>query len=308
MIFSAMKKSISVIHNTFDIIYLIIGPAIAAFGIAIFYTPAKITSGGAAGVANILYNLFGFDLGLTSLLVNIPLIGIGMCIFGFKYGLKTLIGSSLLSFWISLYGRITEYHGILDVTEPVNILLSAIFGGVLLGSGIGLTMRAGCNTGGTDIIAQSIAHYTPLAVGTISFLFNAIVVGSSGYFIGLQPMLFSIIGMSCSSYMVNYVLTGFGTKRSKAVYIVSDNISLIGNDVVNEMKKTGTLLDGTGVYTQHEHKILLVLVQNHQYQRLLRIINREDPKAFVFVTEAYNVMGKGFVPLKKVADATTVED
>lgn len=303
-----MKKSIHVIHNSFDIFYLLVGPAVAAFGIAVFYTPAKITSGGAAGVANILYNLFGFELGITSLCVNIPLIAIGMAVFGFKYGLKTLIGSSLLSFWISLFGRITSYKGIMDISEPVNVLLSALFGGVMLGTGIGLTMKAGCNTGGTDIIAQSIAHYTPLAVGTISFCFNAIVVGSSGYFIGLQPMLFSIIGMACSSYMVNYVLTGFGTKRSKAVYIVSDNMQTIGKDIVKEMKKTGTLLDGTGVYTQHEHKILLVLVQNHQYQKLLRIINRDDPKAFVFVNEAYNVMGKGFVPLKKVADATTAED
>ncbi len=303
-----MQKSIHVVHNAYDIIYLIIGPFTAAFGIAVFYTPAKITSGGAAGVANILYNLFGFDLGLTSLCVNIPLIVIGMIVFGIKYGVKTLIGSSLLSFWMTLIGRVTNYEGILDSSIPTYVLLSALFGGVLLGAGIGITMKAGCNTGGADIIAQSIAHYTPISVGTISFCFNALVVGSSGYFIGIEPMLFSIIGMACSSTTVNYVLTGFGTKHSKAVYIVSDHIDIIGKDVVEIMHKTGTLLDGTGVYTNHEHKILLVLVQNHQYQRLLRIVNADDPKAFVFVNEAYNVMGKGFAPLQKVADATTAED
>ncbi len=303
-----MQKSIHVVHNAYDIIYLIVGPFTAAFGIAVFYTPAKITSGGAAGVANILYNLFGFDLGLTSLCVNIPLIVIGMIVFGIKYGVKTLIGSSLLSFWMTLIGRITNYEGILDSSIPTYVLLSALFGGVLLGAGIGITMKAGCNTGGADIIAQSIAHYTPISVGTISFCFNALVVGSSGYFIGIEPMLFSIIGMACSSTTVNYVLTGFGTKHSKAVYIVSDHIDIIGKDVVEIMHKTGTLLDGTGVYTNHEHKILLVLVQNHQYQRLLRIVNADDPKAFVFVNEAYNVMGKGFAPLQKVADATTAED
>ncbi len=303
-----MQKSIHVVHNAYDIIYLIVGPFTAAFGIAVFYTPAKITSGGAAGVANILYNLFGFDLGLTSLCVNIPLIVIGMIVFGIKYGVKTLIGSSLLSFWMTLIGRVTNYEGILDSSIPTYVLLSALFGGVLLGAGIGITMKAGCNTGGADIIAQSIAHYTPISVGTISFCFNALVVGSSGYFIGIEPMLFSIIGMACSSTTVNYVLTGFGTKHSKAVYIVSDHIDIIGKDVVEIMHKTGTLLDGTGVYTNHEHKILLVLVQNHQYQRLLRIVNADDPKAFVFVNEAYNVMGKGFAPLQKVADATTAED
>ncbi len=303
-----MKKSFHIIHNAYDVAYLIFGPFIAAFGIAVFYTPAKITSGGAAGIANILYNLFSFDLGLTSLCVNIPLIAIGMFVFNFKYGVKTLIGSSLLSLWISVIGRVTGYNGFLDVTEPVNILLSAVFGGVLLGSGIGLTMKSGCNTGGADIIAQSIAHYTPLSVGSVSFCFNGLVVAASGYFIGLEPMLFSIIGMACSSHMVNYVLTGFGTKHSKAVYIVSDHIDKICSDVIEKMHKTGTLVEGVGVYTNTEHKVLLVLVQNHQYQKLLRIINKHDPMAFVFVNEAYNVMGKGFSKLEKIADASTAED
>lgn len=304
----AMKKSIHVIHNVYDLLYLIIGPFVAAFGIAVFYTPAKITSGGAAGVANILYNLFSFDLGLTSLCVNIPLIAIGMFVFSFKYAIKTLIGSSLLSLWISLLGRLTGYNGILDVSEPVNILLSAVFGGVLLGSGIGITMKSGCNTGGADIVAQSIAHYTPFSVGSVSFCFNALVVGASGYYIGLEPMLFSIIGMACSSHMVNYVLTGLGTNHNKAVYIVSDHIDMICRDVIEKMHRTGTIVEGIGVYTNREHKVLLVLVQNHQYQKLLRIINKYDPRAFVFVNEAYNVMGKGFTKLEKVADATSAED
>ncbi len=303
-----MKKSVHIVHNAYDIIYLIVGPFTAAFGIAVFYTPARITSGGAAGVANILYNLFGFDIGLGSLCVNIPLIAVGMAVFGVKYGLKTLIGSSLLSAWMSLLSRLTGYRSILDVSAPAYVLLSAVFGGVLLGCGIGLTMKSGCNTGGADIIAQSIAHFTPVPVGTISFCFNALVVGASGYYIGLEPMLFSIIGMFCSSYTVNYVLTGFGTRRSKAVYIVSDHMEEIGHAVVEEMHKTGTLLSGTGVYTNTEHKILLVLVQNHQYQRLLRLVNTHDPAAFVFVNEAYNVMGKGFSELRRVADATTAED
>ena len=137
------KKKIQLIHNTFDIIYLIFGPVIAAVGIALFYTPAKITSGGASGVANILYNLFGFDPGIVTFFVNLPLIAVGVFVFGLKYSLKTLIGSSLLSMWVSVFGRITGYAGFLDVGEPVNILLSAIFGGVLLGTGIGITMKSG---------------------------------------------------------------------------------------------------------------------------------------------------------------------
>lgn len=281
---------------------------VAAVGIALFYTPAKITAGGASGVANILYNLFHFDVGLGSFLVNLPLISVGIFVFGFKYSIKTFIGSSLLSMWVSIFGHLTGYTGFLNVSEPVNILLSAVFGGVLLGTGIGITMKSGCNTGGTDIIAQTVAHYTPIAVGTVSFCFNAIVVGTSGYFIGFQPMLFSIIGMFCSSYMVNFMLTGIGTRKSKTVYVISDDIDTIGERVVKELKRSGTVWEAKGFYTGKNHKILMVLVQNHQYQRLLRIINQEDPRAFVYVGEAYRVMGKGFVPLQRIADSTTAED
>ena len=121
-------------------------------------------------------------------------------------------------------------------------------------------------------------------------------------------MLFSIIGMFCSSFMVNYVLTGFGTRRSKTVYIISDDIDSIGDRVVHELKRSGTVWEATGYYTGLRHKILMVLVQNHQYQRLLRIISQEDPRAFVYVGEAYRVLGKGFAPLKRIADSTVAED
>lgn len=303
-----MKKNITLIHHLTDILYLLLGTFLAGVGVGLFYTPASVTSGGASGIGNILYHLFGFDVGLVSFLVNVPLVLIGMKIFGIKYGIKTLLGAGLMSLWISLITHFTNYQSPLDVTQPINVLLSAIFGGMLLGSGIGLTMKSGCNTGGTDIIAQSIGHYSPIPIGNISLCVNLIIVTSSGFFIGFQPMLFSFIAMFCSSFMVNHVLTGFGTKMAKSVYIISDNIDKISDRVIKEIHRTGTVLRCEGAYTTTEHKMLLVLVQNHQYQRFLRIINEEDPKAFVFVNEAYSVLGKGFVPLEKIADQTTVED
>ncbi|MBQ0071171.1 MAG: YitT family protein [Spirochaetales bacterium] len=287
---------------------MMIGPFVAACGVVLFYVPAKVTSGGASGIANILYNLFGFDVGTTSFCVNLPLICLGMFVFGLKYGLKTLIGSTLMSFWMTMIAKVTHYQALMDISEPVNILLSAVFGGLLLGSGIAITMKSGCNTGGVDVIAQTIGHFFPIRVGSISFCFNAVIVGSSAFLIGVQPMLFSIIAMFCSSYMVNYVLTGFGTGKAKSVYIVSEHHQVIIERVFEELHRGGTLIDSVGAYSHAEMKMLLVLVPNHQYQKLIRIVNEEDPNAFVIVNEAYNVLGKGFVPLKKIANATTAED
>lgn len=296
-----MKPTVRLFHRISDYFYLIVGTLVAACGIALFYTPAMITGGGATGIGTIFYYLFGWDQGVVMMCINIPLIFVGMWVFGFKYGVKTLIGSTLLSIWVSILGHVTGYHGFLDTAEPINILLSAMFGGVLLGSGIGLTMKSGCNTGGTDIIGQVIANYTPMNVGTIQFLVNAVVVSLAGIFLGFQPMLFAIIGMFVSARMVNYVLTGLGTNIAKAVYVISDYHTIeISRRVIAELGRSGTIFEGTGMYTARTKEMLLVVVPNQQLQRLVDIIHEEDPTAFVFVNEAFEVLGRGFTPLKKV--------
>lgn len=296
-----MKSKVRLFHRISDYFYLFIGTLVAACGIALFYTPAKITGGGATGIGTIFYYLFGFDQGVVMMCINIPLIFFGMWVFGFKYGVKTLIGSTLLSLWVSFLGYITKYQGFLDISDPINILLSSIFGGVLLGSGIGLTMKSGCNTGGTDIIGQVISHYTPMSVGSTQFIVNAVVVALAGIFLGFQPMLFAIIGMFVSAQMVNFVLTGMGTNIAKAVYVISDYHTIeISRRVIAELGRSGTIFEGTGMYTARTKEMLLVVVPNQQLQRLVDIIHEEDPSAFVFVNEAFEVLGRGFTPLKKV--------
>ena len=299
-----MKKRKNLLFGRIsDYLYLAIGPMIAATAAAMFYTPAKITGGGATGIGTIFYYLFGWDQGVVMMCVNIPLVLIGMKVFGWRYGIKTLIGSTLLSIWTTVIGHLTDYQGVLDTSDDINILLSAIYGGVLMGVGIGLTMKSGCNTGGTDIVAQVISHYFPISVGSVEFLFNAVVVSCGGLFLGLQPMLFAIIAMYLSSQLVNFVVMSFGTKLAKSVYIFSDeHTPEISRRVISELHHGGTAFHGTGIYTSKTRTMLLVIVPNNQMNAMMKIIHDEDPKAFVFVTEAYEVLGRGFVPLKKAAD------
>ena len=298
-----MGKKNLLFSRVSDYFYLAAGPVIAATAAAVFYTPARITGGGATGIGTIFYYLFGFDQGVVMMCVNIPLILIGMKVFGWRYGIKTLIGSTLLSIWTSVIGHLTAYNGVLDTSDDINILLSAIYGGVLMGIGIGLTMKSGCNTGGTDIVAQVIAHYFPVSVGGIEFVFNAVVVSCGGIFLGLQPMLFAIMAMYLSSQLVNYVVMSFGTKLAKSVYIFSqEHTPEISRRVIAELHHGGTVFHGTGIYTSTTRAMLLVIVPNHQINAIMKIIHSEDPKAFVFVTEAYEVLGRGFVSLAKAAD------
>lgn len=299
-----MSSNLRLYSRYTSLIYLVIGTMLSATAGAVFYTPARITGGGATGIGTIFYYLFGLDQGNVMLCVNIPLILFGMKVFGWKYGIRTLIGSVMLSVWTTIIGTATNYQGFLDYSDNVNVLLSALFGGVLMGTGIGLTMKSGSNTGGTDIISQVVSHYFPVRIGTVSFSVNAVVVSCGGIFLGLQPMMFAIIAMYLSSQLTNYVLLGFGTNLAKAVYILSDeHISDISQRVISELHRGGTVLQGTGIYTDKAHSMLIVIVPNNQLNYLMKIISTEDPTAFVFVTEAYEVLGRGFVSLKKVAEA-----
>ena len=298
-----MRPDARIYTKVTNILYLVIGTMLSATAGAVFYTPARITGGGATGLGTIFYYLFGLDQGNVMLFVNIPLVLFGMKVFGWKYGIRTLIGSVMLSVWTTIIGKMTGYQGLLDYSDNINVLLSALFGGVLMGMGIGLTMKSGSNTGGTDIISQVVSHYFPVRVGTVSFSVNAIVVSCGGIFLGLQPMLFAIIAMYLSSQLTNYVLLGFGTNLAKAVYILSDeHIPDISQRVITELHRGGTVLQGTGIYTDKAHSLLIVIVPNNQLNYLMKIISVEDPTAFVFVTEAYEVLGRGFVSLKKIAD------
>ena len=296
-----MNQRFRIYTRVTNILYLLIGTMLSATAGAVFYTPARITGGGATGIGTIFYYLFGLDQGNVMLCVNIPLVLFGMKVFGWKYGIRTLIGSVMLSIWTTIFGHLTGYQGFLDYSDNVNVLLSALFGGVLMGMGIGLTMKSGSNTGGTDIISQVVSHYFPVRVGTVSFSVNAIVVSCGGIFLGLQPMLFAIIAMYLSAQLTNFVFMGFGTNMSKAVYILTDSekIPSISRAVTSRLHRSGTVFEGEGLYTLKARYMLVVIVPNNQLKALLAIVNHEDASAFVFVTEAYEVLGRGFMPIKK---------
>ncbi|MCK9548243.1 MAG: YitT family protein [Sphaerochaeta sp.] len=281
-------------------LYLVLGTAVAGFAIAVFITPAKIASGGVNGIATIIYHRTGWDTGAMMLAISVPLFLFGMKIFGKTYGARSLAGTLLLSAWVSLFGQITGYQGILPYIDRMDTLLSAIFGGVLLGSGIGIVMRSGANTGGTDIIAQIISRYTPLPLGTALFVADALVILLGALNFGLERALFAVITLYLSGQMVNFMVMNLGTKYAKTAYIVSDHHEAIGKRIINELRHGGTLITGVGIFTQRERPILLAVVHNQQITLLTQIVHEEDPKAFMFVHETYQALGEGFVPMGRI--------
>ncbi len=281
-----------------EITYIIVGALVAGFAVACFVTPAKIAGGGVNGIGTICYYMLGWDPGIVMLCLNIPLFLIGMKVFGAQYGWKSLLGAAILSVSVTLFGRATGYDGFLDYADKVDVLLSAIFGGVILGCGIGLVMRAGANTGGTDILAQILNKYTPLSLGASLFIVDGGIIAVGGYFFGLERMLFAIITLYLSSQMINFVVMDLGTKYAKTAYIVSIKHEAIGKRIVSELHHGATLLSGVGVYTGRRRTMLMAVVHNRQINALERIVHEEDPDAFMFVNETYQVQGQGFANVK----------
>ena len=287
----------------YDYLRIVFGTFVAACGIALFSNPAKLTGGGVTGIGTILYYSLGLDPGIVMMCINIPLFFIGMKVFGSVYGLRVFVGSTLLSLWVSFIGGLTHYQGFLDYSDSVNVLLSAVAYGVLVGGGIGIVMRAGSNCGGTDILAQIVAKHTPFAVGSIEFLMNISVVLTGTIFFGLRNTLMAFIAMYISGTMINLLVVKVGTSLAKTAFIFSnERCPDISRRVITELHHGGTLFRGTGIYTSKERNMLMVVVHNNQLITLEKIVHEEDPTAFMFINDAYQVLGNGFVPLNKVGD------
>ncbi len=295
-----MKK-----YTALEYFYIVLGSFITAFAITVFLNPAQIAPGGVSGISTILYHAFGFDLGLTMLLQNIPLFIIGTMLFGKQFGVKSLIGAILLSIFSSLIGMVFGYDGILDLSRDMNVWLSCLFGGVLSGAGLGFVMKSGANTGGTDIIAQIIARYVHIPLGTALFIVDGVVIVGSAFIFGIESALYAIIVAYITQQLVNKVVLMMGTNYAKTCYIISDKLNEIRNFILNDLDKSGTLIESKGLYSMKNRPLLMVVIPNQSISKLTRMVHMTDPKAFMIIQETYHVFGEGnrsmeeFVALNK---------
>jgi len=284
-----------------ELFYIVSGSFLTAVGIALFTTPAKIASGGVSGIATILYHTFAIDTGLSILILSVPLFLAGLIIFGKEYGMKSLGGTLLLSFFTSMLNRFFGYGGVLDPNNVLSVLLSAIFGGVMIGVGCGLVLRSGANTGGTDIIAQILARFTPLSMGSSLFLVDAFIIAASGFIFSLEMALYATITVYIAAAVIDRVVLSFGTRSAKTVFIISDKREEIEHAILDELGHGGTILKGSGMYTGFDRPVIMTVVSNHKLGELTNIVHQADAYAFMVVQEAYKVLGEGFSPIEEAA-------
>lgn len=283
-----------------DYTYIIVGSAVTALSIALFTTPAQIAPGGVSGIGTILYHMFGIDVGLSIFVLSVPVFIAGVRLFGSLYGIKSLIGTVALSAFTSFWNLIFGYDGILDYSREMSLWLSVLYGGVLAGIGLGLVMKGGSNTGGTDIMALILARYTKITTGTSLMIIDAVIIAASAFVFSLESALYAIVVAFITSVALDKVVLSIGTGYAKEITIISDRLEEIGAFITKELDRSGTVLPAKGLYSGQDKKMLMTVIPKEYISRLVRKVHELDNRAFMIIQDTYHVLGEGFVPIEEM--------
>lgn len=263
---------------------IVIGCVIGAAAYPTFLDPGRIAPGGLTGVAMILKNLWGWDIGITSLILNIPLFIVGYRAMGKVFAFRSLVATVLFSLLIDLLP-------LRAIT--VDPLLGTLYGGILLGIGLGFILRGGATTGGTDMCARLVHKYLPfLSVGMFLFLIDCVVIIAAWIFIGSSEALYALICIFVSGKAVDMVMLGLS--QNKACFVITDAWERVSQRLLTEMERGVTQLSARGAYTGTERPVVLCVLPPQEVSRLKDIVRQEDEKAFMFITEAHEALGEGF--------------
>ena len=272
---------------------IILGSVIGAAAYPAFLVPNTIAPGGLTGIAMIAHHVFGVPVGLGSLLMNIPLFIVGYRSMGRVFAFRSLVATVLFSACIDLLpaGAVT-----------LNPLLGCLFGGVLMGIGLGLILRGSATTGGTDMAARLIhTRFPHLSVGALLLGIDFCVVLAAGFLFEVEYALYAMIAIFVTARLIDIVMTGLS--REKACYIISQNHEIVKREVMEKLERGVTMLRAEGGYSGEDRPVILCILSAQEVGQLKGIVRQADEKAFVFITDAYDVLGEGFGNLMETAGA-----
>ncbi len=268
----------------FGYLQILAGCVIGAAAYPAFLVPNNIAPGGLTGVATILNYLFHWPVGTVSLLLNVPLFLIGYRSMGRIFAFRSLVATLLFSLLIDLLP-----------IRPVSAdpLLGTLFGGVVLGIGLGLILRGGATTGGTDMIARMVHKRLPfISVGMFLFALDCLVVLVAAVAIGTEQALYAFINIYACSKVIDAVMMGFG--GNKACFIMTRRWKEITERLMAEVGRGVTHLEARGAYTGTQQPVVLCVVSRQEIMAVKRIVQEEDVAAFMFISDAHEALGEGF--------------
>ncbi|SFE97489.1 Uncharacterized membrane-anchored protein YitT, contains DUF161 and DUF2179 domains [Paenibacillus algorifonticola] len=266
------------------ILFITIGAALVSVALEIFLVPNHIIDGGIVGISIIVSHFTGLPLGLFLFLLNLPFLLLGYKQIGKTFALSTLYGVSVMSLGTFLL------HPVKAITSEY--VLAAIFGGVILGAGVGLVIRFGGSLDGTEIVAILSNKRLPFSVGEVVMFFNLFILCSAGFVFGWDRAMYSLFSYFIAFKMIDITIEGF--QESKAVWIISESWNEIGAAIMSRLGRGVTYLHGEGGFTGGQKRIIFCVITRLEEAKMKSIVQELDPAAFLAVGNIHDVKGGRF--------------
>ena len=268
----------------FRVIAITIGAILMATGLEIFLVPNHVIDGGITGISIMLSHITGWELGIFLFILNLPFVYMGYKQMGKTFAFSTVYGIIVLSIFTSFF------HPIPAFTD--DILLATLFGGMILGIGVGLVIRNGGALDGTEISALVINKKVPFSVGQIIMFMNIFILGAAGFVFSWDRAMYSLLAYVIASKAIDAVVAGL--EETKSVWIISDEAEEIGNAVNDRLGRGVTYLNGQGAYTGDNKKVIFSIISRLEESKLTTIVEEIDPSAFLAIADISEVRGGRF--------------
>lgn len=275
-------------ENLKEYLIITIGFILVSFAVQYFYVPAKITGGGITGIAIVINSYFPqLKIGLLMLALNAILFFVGFLLIGGNFGAKTLYASFGLSGSMWFIEAVMKPHSFTN-----DMLLSAIIGTLLLGTGLGIVFSQNASTGGTDIIAKILNKYFHLDMGKSMQAVDFLIVILGGLTFGISTALYAVVCIFLNGVLIDKVIEGFTSVKS--VMVFSPSSEEIKKYIIHEIDRGCTVFEGQGGFTGKKNNVIYSVMDRTQLIKLRTYIKRHHPDSFIIVSEAHEVLGQGF--------------
>ena len=278
-----------ILDFTKNFILIVLGAYLISLSINMFLLPHKMTTGGASGIATILYYLSNIPMGITILAINLPLFVIAIVKLGKKFVIKTIFSTVLLSVFLELF----KYDQVVQTTQ-IDLLMSCIFGGIISGIGLSLTFKAGASSGGSDLLANIIYKLTKIQ-SLSKVLMGIEIVIISGVIICFKDInlgLYSIIALFISTKVIDVIFDGI--YNTKVATIITKKGDQIVESILSELGRGATITNSIGAHSGEENTTITCVITRNQIASLKQTIRDNDNRAMMYITNANEAIGKGF--------------
>ena len=292
-----MANNQNIKRSILRFVYVILGSAILGLGAGFFLGPHNIVTGGLTGIGIICKSLFNWDLDIVVWVLQISFYILGWIFLGKNMAIKTIIATIVYPSTLSLGGylatlNILGFNEFFSSSNATGLILAAVFGGVFVGAGVGLTFLGGGSTGGVDILVLIIQKFTKMKTSKLTFLVDGMIVLIGLVAIGdIGITLIGIVSAFITSIMIDKI---FDNENNVIVSIISSKYEELNKIILEKLDRGSTIIDATGGYSQKGVKMLQVVLERREYYVLEDIIADVDSQAFMFMSKVSSVRGEGF--------------